>query len=152
MVTRPRFLLALVAGLAMLAILVLFVLLPETGHFAGADNSVDEPVSAPTSQPTSASADLSGPSDCVRRPFRARVTGQELFQVVFFVDGQERNTVGAKDGRTTATLRIDPRGQDRSVHRVTATVRFTGASAEPERTLRLVYRRCDKASTPRFTR
>ena len=151
MVTRPKFGLALVAGLAMLVLLALFVILPNTGHFAGddGDEAVDEPASAPT-RPV-ASADLTGPSDCVKRAFDASVTGEEISQVVFFVDGRKRRTVDAQDGGTTATLRIDPRGQSRRVHRVTAKVGFTTASADAERTLRLVYRRCDKASTPRFT-
>src|SRR4051812_7098929 len=42
-----------------------------------------------------ASARMSGPRRCVRRPFRARVSGREIAQVTFFVDAKRRRTVHA---------------------------------------------------------
>jgi len=101
---------------------------------------------------TGASARLRGPSGCVRRPFRARVSGREIAQVTFFVDGTLRETVKAKTGRTVFSLRVDPRRQNVGMHRITARVRFTAGSATKARTLRLVYQRCSTtAGRPRFT-
>jgi hypothetical protein len=97
-----------------------------------------------------------GPQRCVGAPFRARVTGRQIAQVTFFVDGKRRATVKAKRGRSVFSLRVDPRGQDSRVHRITARIRFTASSGAAPRTLRLVYARCSTAgagvtSPPRFT-
>jgi Ice-binding-like len=101
---------------------------------------------------SSASARLHGPSGCVRRPFRARVSGREIAQVTFFVDATRRATVKAKTGQTVFSIRLDPRGQNVGMHRITAKVRFTADSATKARTLRLVYQRCSTtAGRPRFT-
>jgi hypothetical protein len=103
----------------------------------------------------SAAARLSGPKRCVGAPFRARVTGRQIAQVTFFVDGKRRQTVKATPGRIVFSLRVDPRGQDSRVHRITARVRFTAGSGAKARTLRLVYQRCSTAGAgvtpPRFT-
>jgi hypothetical protein len=103
-----------------------------------------------------ASVRLRGPRRCVAAPFRARVTGREIAQVTFFVDGKRRQTVRATRGRTVFSLRVDPRGQGSGVHRITARIRFTAASGAAARTLRLVYQRCSTAGAgvtppPRFT-
>jgi hypothetical protein len=98
-----------------------------------------------------------GPQRCVGAPFRARVTGRQIAQVTFFVDGKRRATVKAKRGRSVFSLRVDPRGQDSRVHRITARIRFTASSGAAPRTLRLVYTRCSKpgagagVTPPRFT-
>jgi hypothetical protein len=99
-----------------------------------------------------ASARLSGPHACVGGPFAVRVKGRKIAQVRFFVDGKRRRTVNAKEGRTVFLLRVDPRGQNLRVHRITATVRFSAGSGAKARRLRLVYVRCSKAAVrPRFT-
>lgn len=99
-----------------------------------------------------ASARMSGPHGCVGGPFAVRVRGRSIAQVRFFVDGRRRRTVNAKKGRTVFLLRVNPRGQDSSMHRITARVRFSAASGAPARRLRLVYARCSKvAAGPRFT-
>jgi hypothetical protein len=100
---------------------------------------------------TSASARLRGPSGCVPRPFRARVSDREIAQVTFFVDGTRRQTIKAKPGQTVFSLRVDPRRQNLGRHRITAKVRFTANSATQARTLRLVYQRCNTPKRPRFT-
>lgn len=122
-----------------------------------------QPSTPPTSAPppadstgsadsTSASARLRGPSGCVPRPFRASVSGREIAQVTFFVDGGRRQTIKATPGRTVFSLRLDPRRQSLGRHRITAKVRFTANSATKARTLRLVYQRCSNTPTrPRFT-
>ncbi len=100
----------------------------------------------------SGSARLSGPSSCVRGPFRATVTGSKIRQVTFTVGGKRRGTVKAKSGRKAFSLRIDPRHQGFGVIKVSAKVSFTAASATKARTLRLVYQRCPKSAVlPQFT-
>jgi hypothetical protein len=99
---------------------------------------------------------LRGPRRCVGGPFSARVSGREIAQVTFFVDGTRRQTVKATPGRTVFSLRVDPRGQSSLVHRITARVRFTAGSGAKARTLHLVYQRCSTAGAgvtppPRFT-
>ena len=98
---------------------------------------------------------LRGPQRCAGTPFRTRVTGRQIAQVAFFVDGKHRQTVKAKPGRTVFSLRVDPRGQDSRVHRITARIRFRASSGAAARTLRLVYTRCSKpgagVTPPRFT-
>jgi ice-binding like protein len=104
------------------------------------------------SRATAATARLSGPTACVDSAFVARVRGHRIAQVMFFVDGRFRRTVRAIPGRTVFSLRVNPRGQRRAVHRVTARVRFTAASRAKTRTLRFAYTRCAAAMTrPRFT-
>jgi hypothetical protein len=110
------------------------------------------PPGSGTSGSTRATGRLSGPKRCVGSPFTARVSGREIAQVTFFVDGRRRRTVKAKTGRSVFALRLDPRGQSGEVHRVTAEVRFTSASGAKARKLRLVYRRCSALVTrPHFT-
>jgi hypothetical protein len=98
---------------------------------------------------------LRGPQRCAGAPFSARVTGRQIAQVVFSVDGKRRQAVKATRGRTVFSLRVDPRGQGFGVHHITARVRFTAGSGATARTLRLVYTRCSKAGAgvtpPRFT-
>ncbi len=99
-----------------------------------------------------ASARLSGPHGCVGGPFAVRVRGRAIAQVRFFVDGRRRHTVDAKEGRTVFLLRVNPRGQDSGMHRITARVRFSAASGAKARRLRFAYVRCSKmAAGPRFT-
>jgi hypothetical protein len=87
---------------------------------------------------------------CVSLPFTVRVAGRRIRQVSFFLDGRSLGTVKAKPGRRVFRMRIDPRDQDMSAHRVTARVRFTAASGTRTRTLRLTFVRCQLVQ-PRFT-
>jgi Ice-binding-like len=100
---------------------------------------------------TRASARLRGPTGCVARPFRARVSGRQIAHVTFFVDATRRQTINAKPGRTVFSLRVDPRRQSVGKHRITAKVRFAANSAVKALTLRLVYQRCNTPKRPRFT-
>jgi hypothetical protein len=100
---------------------------------------------------TGASARLRGPTGCVARPFRARVSGRQIAHVTFFVDATRRQTIKTKPGQTVFSLRVDPRRQNTGKHRITAKVRFTTNSAAKARTLRLVYHRCNTPKRPRFT-
>jgi hypothetical protein len=78
------------------------------------------------------------------------VAGRRIRQVSFFLDGHSLGTVKAKPGRRVFRMRIDPRDQDMSAHRITARVRFTAASGTRTRTLRLTFVRCQLVQ-PRFT-
>jgi hypothetical protein len=121
------------------------------GGTAGAGGTVGAP-SAGGGSTTRASARLTGPHRYVRGPFTARVSGREIAQVTFFVDGKRRRTVKARRGRTVFPLRVNPLAQSFKVHRITAKIRFTAASGAKTRTLRLVYqRRSTAAVRPRFT-
>jgi ice-binding like protein len=126
---------------------------PGTGNSTGtpsAGSTTGTPGAGSTT--TGASARLSGPRRCVGGPFRARVSGRKIAQVTFFVDAKRRRTINATSGQTVFSLRVDPRGQNFGVHRITARVRFTAPSGAKARRLRLVYQRCSKAAVrPRFT-
>jgi hypothetical protein len=97
------------------------------------------------------SANLSGPSAPVSGPFTVTVTGREIQTVVFYVDGQRIRVVRARPGQTRFRLRINPRGQSRRVHRVTARVRYTTRSRSGSTTRRYTYRRIAPPPVPLFT-
>jgi hypothetical protein len=128
---------------------------PPAAPGAGGNPAAGRPGTTPAGNTVRTSVRLRGPRRCVGAPFRARVTGRQIAQVTFFVDGKRRGTVKAKRGRTVFSLRVDPRGQDSRVHRITARIRFTASSGAASRTLRLVYTRCSKTGAgvtpPRFT-
>ena len=108
-------------------------------------------IAAPTSGARPGTAKLSGPSSPVKGPFSVSVTGRAIKKVVFYVDGKRADTVYAKPGRRKFKLTINPAGQSRGVHRVTAKVTFTTASGTPRTTRRLTYRRAFPAPRPQFT-
>jgi hypothetical protein len=59
--------------------------------------------------------------------------------------------ITARPGQRRFTLKVTPGGA-RTIHRVTARVRFKAASKTRARTLRLSYQRCRKQIVrPRFT-
>jgi hypothetical protein len=128
---------------------------PAPGGPTGTPGAGTTPGSPSSGSTAGAAAALSGPRRCVGGPFRARVTGRQIAQVTFFVDGRRRSTIKATRGRTVFSLRVDPRGQNAGVHRITARVSFTAGSGAATRMLRLVYQRCSRAGAgavaPRFT-
>jgi hypothetical protein len=93
-------------------------------------------------------AQISGPSGPVGGPFTVSVTGNAIQSVTFYVDGVRHATVKARPGRTKFKLKINPRRQNRGVHRVTARVTFTPASRTPVTTRRVTYRRPPLAPRP----
>jgi uncharacterized repeat protein (TIGR01451 family) len=100
----------------------------------------------------SGTARLTGPAKCAKGPFEVRVTGRAIAQVRFALDGRTIKTIKAINGRTVFKVKINPRGGGSQMHRVTARVTFTGASATKARTLRYVYLRCPRqAVLPQFT-
>lgn len=95
-------------------------------------------------------ARLRGPSGCIYRAFRARVIGRRIASVRFFVDGRLVKRIDER--QRTYTVRVRPTGLGLGFHRVTARVRFVGASGTAPRTLRLTFRRCARQTvSPRFT-
>lgn len=79
------------------------------------------------------------------------MTGRAIAKVVFYVDGKRRTSVRAVPGRARFSLRIDPRGQSRRVHRVAARVTFSMSSRTRGTSIRVLYRRPSAPGAPRFT-
>ncbi|MEX0992717.1 MAG: Ig-like domain-containing protein [Solirubrobacterales bacterium] len=96
-----------------------------------------------------ASASLRGAKrSCVRRTISARVTGKEIKNVVFSIDGKRRKT----DSKSPFSVKASVRKLRSGVHRLTARVRFSAASAAKPTTKRFSFQRCArKAAKPKFT-
>ena len=95
-------------------------------------------------------ARLRGPSGCVNKAFRARVTGRAIRSVAFFVDGKLVKQINKSKSTYKVTIRPNKYGFGR--HRVIARVRFTTESGTSARRLPLTFRRCARgAVAPRFT-
>jgi hypothetical protein len=118
---------------------------------------ISVPTSMSTARPASSaaagSATLTGPSGRVREAFDVTVTGRAIQSVTFYLDGRRIRTVRAKAGRKKFKVTINPRGQSRRVHRVTARIRFSKESGSATTVRRLTYRTTTAAVTraPRFT-
>lgn len=102
-------------------------------------------------QPSGGTAQIAGPDGTVTGPFTVWVTGHAITSVAFSIDGKHVLTVRAKRGRTKFRLKVDPRGQSRRVHQITARVRFTARSRTGMTTRRITYRRAAPPRSPRFT-
>jgi hypothetical protein len=132
---------------------------------------VDPPVGPPTDTPpsvppasqpdaqqilpaeiVSGTARLRGPSGCVVRAFKARVSGRRIARVTFWLDGRQVKRIVAKRGQKAFALTVDPGKIGFGVHRVRARVVFAAASDTAPRTLRLSFQRCGRQTgTPQFT-
>jgi hypothetical protein len=98
---------------------------------------------------------LRGPSGCVSKPFRAVVTGRQMQQVTFLLNGKRIKTVRVKRGAQPestqrVTYRFKPSGLSRGVQRVTARIKYVAAAETPQRTLRFAFQRCARV-LPKFT-
>ena len=98
-------------------------------------------VRKPAALPPPGTAQLKGPGGPVSGPFTVSITGRDIERVVFYVDGRPIRTLHGRPHRTTFKLRIDPRRQQTTVHRVTAKVKFRRGDTTTSTTLRLTYRR-----------
>ena len=107
--------------------------------------------STPVSTASPGTANLSGPRGPVSNPFDVTVTGHAIQSVTFSLDGRRIKTVRAKDGRKKFKVTINPRGQSRRVHRVTARIRFKKSSGTASTVRRLTYRTTAVTHAPRFT-
>ena len=110
-------------------------------------------LAAPARTSAPGTARISGPSGTVSNPFTVSVTGRAIQRVTFSLDGRRIGTVRAKPGRKKFQITINPRGQSRRVHRVTARITFTTSSRTSSTTRRVTYRTADSSITraPRFT-
>jgi len=128
---------------------------PPPGAGTAAPVSSLAPLSPRATTPVSSTAPgratLSGPSGPVRKPFDVTVTGRQIQSVTFSVDGKRIRTVRAKKGRKKFKVRINPRGQSRRVHRVTARITFKRSSNTRSTVRRLTYRTTTVTRAPRFT-
>ena len=127
---------------------------PEGSGETPADGAPGEPLPDSAAPTRSGTARIIGPGPgrLVRGPFTITVRGRWIKHVTFYIDGRRVRTVRATPGSNRFKLRIDPRGQDRSMHRVRARVRFTQRSRRDMTTRRTVYRRASLTPpTPRFT-
>jgi hypothetical protein len=119
------------------------------------------PVAAPTPEQQRAAsrrlrgaARLAGPGGCQSRAFTASVTGENIAQVVFSLDGRRVLTRLRPDSRGRWSARIVPRRLRAGRHRVEAGVSFVTDAQPRTRRVRLTFQRCLRAQrrvAPRFT-
>jgi uncharacterized repeat protein (TIGR01451 family) len=99
---------------------------------------------------SSGRAQLRGPSGCVYRAFRARVTGRGIASVRFYVDGKLVKKITGK--RANYSVKVVPRRLGFGRHRVVARVKFNKATRTRARVLPLTFSRCARQVVrPRFT-
>jgi hypothetical protein len=95
-------------------------------------------------------AQLRGPSGCVKKAFRARVTGRSIASVSFFVDGKLVKRFTGQ--RASYSIKVRPKALGFGRHKIVARVVFLAASGTKARRLPLTFRRCARqAVAPRFT-
>jgi hypothetical protein len=99
-------------------------------------------------------ARLAGPSGCQSKAFTASVTGQNIAQVVFSVDGRRVRTRLKPDAKGRWAARITPSNYRAGRHRVEAGVSFVTDATPRTKRVRLSFQRCLKAQrrvAPQFT-
>jgi hypothetical protein len=95
---------------------------------------------------------MNGPSGCQTKNFNVTVTGKQIRQVVFFLNGKRIKTLTKPNAGRAFSLPVRPGTLKRGTHHVTATATFTKASGARPRTLRVTFLRCGRAATsPQFT-
>jgi len=98
------------------------------------------------------SATIRGGTGCQARPFTVAVSGRQIEQVVFTVDGKVTRVLSQPNSGSRWILPINPRMRKFGLHRVLARIIYTKASGTKSRTLRVVFSRCARrASRPAFT-
>ena len=97
-------------------------------------------------------AKLVGPSGPVRNPFTVWVTGRSIDRVVFSVDGKRIGTVRSRPGRKKFKIVVNPAGQSRRTHRLTARITFKTSSGTASVVRRTTYRTAGRTTVrvPRF--
>ena len=138
---------------------------PNQEHFNGDVTALTFSCPAPPVTPTAAPpatgavlpetlasgiARLSGKSGCVKRAFRARVSGRSISAVSFYVDGKPVKTIAAQ--RAVYSVKVKPGRYGLGRHKVLALVTFATGSGTSPQALPLTFRRCAQAvAAPRFT-
>jgi hypothetical protein len=110
------------------------------------------PISPPLTASAPGTAKLSGPRAPVRNPFTVWVTGRSIDRVVFSVDGTRIGTARSKPGRKKFKIVINPAGQSRRTHRLTARITFQTSSGTASVVRRMTYRTARSAAVrlPQF--
>jgi hypothetical protein len=138
---------------------------PDQPGVAPQQQQPGQPGAAPVAAPAPATeraqsrrlrgaARLAGPGGCQSRAFTATVTGENIAQVVFSVDGRRVRTRLRPDSRGRWSARIVPRRYRPGRHRVEAGVSFVTDAQPRTRRVRLAFQRCLQAQrrvAPRFT-
>jgi hypothetical protein len=100
----------------------------------------------------SGTATIRGKTGCQGTPFLVTVSGREIEQVVFTMDGKIVRVLTAPNSGTRYVLPVNPRTKKFGLHRVLARIIYTKKSGTKSRTLRVVFSRCAKrAVSPAFT-
>ena len=127
----------------------------EPQPFVAAEQNRAEPAASQvlgatgTIRRVAARARMQGPKRCVVRPFRQVLRGTGIKRVTMYVNGRKVRTM--RGGRSTYTLRVDPRSARGGVVRITAKVQYVAASGKRTQTLRATALRCaQQAVLPRF--
>jgi hypothetical protein len=103
---------------------------------------------APAAAKAVAKASIRGPGKCTRSSAIVRVSGQNISTVTYSLDGKRIKK--AKGNKTS--VKVNLRHKKSGVHRVTAKVSFTSATAAKAQTKRFSVSRCArKAARPKFT-
>ena len=97
-------------------------------------------------------AAIRGTTGCAALPFNVVVTGRQIRQVTFALDGRVVRTLRSPNSGSRFVYRINPRTRSVGVHRVIARTLFNANSGTKARVLRVTFSRCARrAASPAFT-
>ena len=95
---------------------------------------------------------LVAPEGCTKSSFTAKVTGKEIAQVTFFLDGKKVKRLKGKSGQLVFKLKLSTQGRSYGVHRVRAKVIYTAKSLTKSKSMLVTFQRCAKQVVkPQFT-
>ena len=97
-------------------------------------------------------ARLLAPTGCVGRAFNARVRGQNVASVTFFLDGKKIKKFTKPNKKGLFQVRVNPLRLRIGVHRIVAKIIFKSATKKKPQTLRVSFQRCARQLVaPKFT-
>lgn len=97
-----------------------------------------------------AKAKISGRGGCVKTTFAARITGQNIKQVKWVIDGRTYRTVKTADKKkkgaksSVYSVKINPSRYKYGVHKVSAQVTYVSGATKNKQTLRFAFQHCKK--------
>jgi hypothetical protein len=90
---------------------------------------------------------MHGTSGCARTAAKATVTGRNITQVEFRLDGKHARVArAAGTNRKRFSVTYSTKGLKTGLHRITARVRYARASATKPRTHTITFQRCARAA------
>jgi hypothetical protein len=89
---------------------------------------------------------LSGPTGCVGRTVKAKVSGRAIRTVTFYLDGKRVKRTNGAGAYTVRSASLSD-----GVHRIKAKVRCKASAATASRTHVLTFHRCARQIAPQFT-